>query len=132
MRNRIDIKNLEKNPDYQDYIQNRRPAEKARAEELRSRQRELNRKREMSEARIHYGKTLAQLDRHSDIKLNPDEVVFDVPDRQQILDLRNELERITRPEDAVKVFDKIVFGDDPNNRTIVDTEPKIEDERYIY
>ena len=123
------IKRLEKTADYQDFIQNRRPAQQERDEALRAK---FAVNRDVNEKRHQYGKTLAQLDRHSDIKLNPDEVVFDVPDRQQILDLRNELERITKPEDAVKVFDKVVFGDEPNNRTIVDTEPKIEDERYLY
>ena len=129
MGKRIDIKNLAKNPDYQDFIQNRRPAQQARAEALRA---EFEQKASFSEKRHLYGKSLVQLDRHSNTKLDPDEVVFDVPDRQQVLDLRRALEGISKPEDAVKVFDKIIFGDEPGDRTIVDTEPTIEGHRHIY
>ena len=66
------------------------------------------------------------------MKIDPDEVVFDVPDRQKVLDLRRELENISKPEDALKVFDKIIFNQTPNDQTIVDTEPTIEDKPNLY
>ena len=87
------IKSLEKNPDYQDYIQNRRPVEKALAEEMR-------RKRQ-----LHETKTL--------MANQPDE------DRTQkslspaqMLDLRNRIARSKSVDDAVQIMNKAIFGDD--------------------
>ena len=87
------IKRLENDPDYQDYIQNRRPVEKALAKEMK-------RKRQLLET-----KTL--------MSSQPDE------DRSQqslspiqMLDLRDRIARSKSVDDAVKIFNKAIFGDD--------------------
>ena len=97
------IKTLEKNPDYQDYIQNRRPAEKARAEELRARRMEFERKQETNEVKTFHQAITKDSERKQQI-LTP----------AQQLEMRKNVAAATSVKDALAVVDQYIFGDRTN------------------
>ena len=94
---KFSIKNLESNPDYQDYIQNRRPAEQGTSRSVTSE----CAKREMNEVKtLHHA------------------ITKDGERRQQVLpqqlELRNAVKSSLTIDDAVAVIDLYIFGDATN------------------
>ena len=100
MGKKFSIKNLENNPDFQDYIQNRRPAEKARAEALRAK---WAAKREMNEVKTLHHAITKDGERRQQV-LTP----------AQQLELRNAVKSSLTIDDAVAVIDLYIFGDETN------------------
>ena len=101
------IKSLEANPDYQDYIQNRRPVEKAFAEEMRQ-------KRELVEMKTLMANQPDE--ERSQKSLSP----------AQMIDLRNRIARSKSVDAAVQIMNKAIFGDDGEVDKI-DINPKMPD-----
>ena len=97
---KFSIKKLESNPDYQDYIQNRRPAEQARAEALRAK---FAAKREVNEVKTLHHAITKDGERRQQV-LTP----------AQQLELRNAVKSSLTIDDAVAVIDLYIFGDATN------------------
>ena len=97
---KFSIKNLESNPDYQDFIQNRRPAQQARDAALRAK---WAAKREMNEVKTLHHAITKDGERRQQV-LTP----------AQQLELRNAVKSSLTIDDAVAVIDLYIFGDATN------------------
>lgn len=94
------IKSLEKTADYQDFIQNRRPAQQARDEALRAK---YGVKKNVNEVKTYHHATTPESQRTQQV-LTP----------AQQLEMRRNVAASTSVEDALAVIDGYIFGDETN------------------
>ena len=109
------IKSLEKTADYQDFIQNRRPAQQARDEALRA-------KFAVNEVKTYQHITTPESQKKQQI-LTP----------AQQLEMRRNIAASASVEDALAVVDLYIFGDATNGEADgVDVMPETFTHRHLY
>ena len=94
------IKNIEKSADYQDFIQNRRPAQQARDEALRAK---FAAKKSVNEAKTYQHAVTPASQKKQQI-LTP----------AQQLEMRKNIAASASVEDALAIVDLYIFGDETN------------------
>ena len=94
------IKNIEKSADYQDFIQNRRPAQQARDEALRAK---FAAKKSMHESKTYQHAVTPESQKKQQI-LTP----------AQQLEMRKNVAASASVEDALAIVDLYIFGDETN------------------
>ena len=109
------IKSLEKTADYQDFIQNRRPAQQARDEALRA-------KFAVNEVKTYQHITTPESQKKQQI-LTP----------AQQLEMRRNIAASASVEDALAVVDLYIFGDATNGEADgIDVMPETLTHRHLY
>jgi hypothetical protein len=94
------IKSVEKTADYQDFIQNRRPAQQSRDEALRDK---FHQKRDVNESKTYQHAVTPESQKKQQI-LTP----------AQQLEMRKNIAASASVEDALAVVDLYIFGDETN------------------